>query len=115
MAGNMFLRRLHEKKKEVDGIGWVDPVILDENGEKAVITLHGTSRASFRTWAKDDELGNNRHFDQEAVELCLLHSKQDAYNGAYDRAPLEKERRKIMNAWGKYCYSAIRKLKPRSS
>ena len=40
MAGNMFLRRLHEKKKEVDGIGWVDPVILDENGEKAVITLH---------------------------------------------------------------------------
>ena len=53
-------------------------------------------------------MGNNRRFDQEAVELCLLHSKNDAYDGAYDRAPLAKERRAIMEAWGKYAYSKIR-------
>jgi len=70
-----------------------------------VITLHGTARASFRTWAKDDALGNNRLFDQEAVELCLLHAKRDTYKGAYDRTSLDKERRMVMAAWGKYCFS----------
>ena len=58
-------------------------------------------------FTKDDETGNNRKFDQEAVELCLLHSKNDAYNGAYDRAPLTKERQKIMQAWGEYCWSKV--------
>ena len=33
---------------------------------------------------------NNRRFDQEAVELCLLHSKNDAYDGAYDRGSARK-------------------------
>ncbi len=88
-----------------DGRGWVDPHIKNSDGQPSVITLHGTARASFRTWAKSDELGNNRRFDQEAVELCLLHAKKDIYRGAYDRANLEKERRQIMAAWGEYCFS----------
>ena len=106
---NMFLRGLHEKKLAEDGIGWIDPHKTEKTGGPCTITVHGTARATFRTWAKDDELGNNRKFDQEAVELCLLHSKNDAYNGAYDRAKLEKERRFIMDCWGKYCYSQLKK------
>lgn len=105
-----ILKRLHLKRKAEDGIGWIDPVKSQKMGSPQRITQHGTARATFRTWAKDDALGNNRRFDQEAVELCLLHSKDDAYHGAYDRAPLEKERRAIVEAWGEYCYSYLDKL-----
>ncbi|WP_278747788.1 tyrosine-type recombinase/integrase [Parasutterella excrementihominis] len=108
-ALTMFLRGLHEKKLAEDGIGWIDPQKSQKLNRPCTITVHGTARATFRTWAKDDELGNNRKFDQEAVELCLLHSKNDAYNGAYDRAKLEKERRFIMDCWGKYCHSQLKK------
>lgn len=104
-AVTMFLRGLHEVRMAADGRGWVDPHVKNADGQPSVITLHGTARASFRTWAKNDELGNNRSFDQEAVELCLLHAKKDIYRGAYDRANLEKERRQIMAAWGEYCFS----------
>lgn len=107
MALNVFLRGLHEQKKAQDGIGWIDPTKTARTGKESVITIHGTARATFRTWAKDDELGNNRRFDQEAVELCLLHAKNDAYDGAYDRAPLAKERQRIMHAWGEYCTSLL--------
>lgn len=102
---NMFLKGVHDKRKALDNIGWIDPVKSKQTGIPAVITIHGTARASFRTWAKDDELGNNKKFDQEAVELCLLHAKNDDYDGAYDRAKFPKERQKIMAAWGQYCYS----------
>ena len=100
-----FVTGLHEKKLAEDGVGWIDPVQTQQMKIPRKITVHGTSRATFRTWAKSDELKNNRKFDQEAVEMCMLHGKKDAYNGAYDRAPLAKERRKLMEAWGKYCYS----------
>lgn len=106
-ALTMCLRGLHENRLLRDGRGWIDPLKTQRMGKPAVITMHGTARASFRTWAKSDKLGNNRLFDQEAVELCLLHSKDDRYRGAYDRAGLEVERRKIMDAWGSYCFSDI--------
>ena len=104
-ALTMCLRGLHENRLLRDGRGWIDPFKSQRMGKPSVITMHGTARASFRTWAKSDELGNNKLFDQEAVELCLLHSKDDRYRGAYDRAPLAKERQKIMAAWGRYCLS----------
>ncbi len=111
----MFLRGLHEKKFTEDGIGWIDPLTRRKKRESlCIITVHGTARATFRTWAKDDELGNNRKFDQEAVELCLLHSKNDAYNGAYDRAKLEKERRFRNGLLGQITVTAVWTNKPKS-
>lgn len=107
-APTMFLRGLHAKRKEIDGVGWIDPIKSKQENHECVISIHGTARASFRTWAKDDLLGNNRRFDQDAVELCLLHVRNDGFNGAYDRAPLVSERRKIMQAWGEYCLSALK-------
>ena len=104
----MFLRGMHEARFARDGRGWVDPHEKNSKGEPAVITLHGTARATFRTWAKDDVSGNNRRFDQEAVELCLLHAKNDMYRGAYDRSRLDRERQLIMTTWGAYCVSQKR-------
>ena len=97
-----------KKQKNIDGIGWIDKEKSQRTEKDCIVTPHGCARATFRTWAKDDTIGNNKVFDQEAVELCLLHSKRDVYNGAYDRARLLTERRKIMDAWGKYCISAVR-------
>jgi len=107
-APSMLIRGMDTQKLAIDGKGWRDFTKTDKEGNPLRITQHGTARASFRTWAKDDELGNNRKFDQEAVEMCLLHSRKDAYQGAYDRSQLLKERREVITQWGAYCFSRIR-------
>ena len=100
-ATTALIRRMHARQKALDGIGWIDPDKSKREGKVCVITAHGTARSGFRTWAKDDQLGHNRKFDQEAAELCLLHCKaSDDYHGAYDRARLSSERQRLMNDWG---------------
>lgn len=100
-ATNALIRRMHASKKALDGTGWIDPDKSKREGKVCVITAHGTARSGFRTWAKDDRFGNNRKYDQEAAELCLLHSKaSDDYHGAYDRARLSTERQRLMDDWG---------------
>ena len=107
---SMLIRGMDTQKAAIDGRGWKDFTRRNGAGkiEPVRITQHGTARASFRTWAKNDELGNNRKFDQEAVELCLLHARKDTYRGAYDRSQLLKERRLVMKEWGAFCFSALR-------
>ena len=113
----MFLRGLHEKRWGKDHIGWIDPDKSKSEGHPCVITIHGTARATFRTWAKDDKKGNNRRFDQEAVELCLLHGKNNrttdmpgsGLGTAYDRAFLAQARQLIMKEWGDFCCSQLKK------
>lgn len=105
------IRQLHKSKLQVDGIGWIDPQKSERQKKPCIISQHGTARSTFRTWAKDDVLGNNKKFDQEAVEMCLLHSKKDYLRGAYDRAALEQERRRIMEEWGTFCMSKIQSEK----
>lgn len=67
-----------------------------------------TARASFKTWASTGE--NRKKFDADAVELCMAHHLRDDYNGAYNRTPLEEERREVMEAWGDYCLSQASNL-----
>lgn len=109
-APSMLIRGMDTQKAAIDGRGWKDFTRRNGAGkiEPVRITQHGTARASFRTWAKNDELGNNRKFDQEAVDLCLLHARKDTYRGAYDRSQLLKERRLMMKEWGAFCFSALR-------
>ena len=109
-APSMLIRGMDTQKAAIDGRGWKDFTRRNGAGkiEPVRITQHGTARASFRTWAKNDELGNNRKFDQVAVELCLLHARKDTYRGAYDRSQLLKERRLVMKEWGAFCFSALR-------
>ncbi len=90
-------------------MGWIDKDKTTRTGKESIATQHGSARSTFRTWAKCDELANNKKYDQEAVELCLLHSRNDPYKGAYDRSKLEKERRTIMEDWGRYCTSLPKK------
>lgn len=70
------------------------------------LTQHGIARATFRTWAQDDRLGNDKRFSARTAELCLHHKVTDAYNGAYERNDSFLRRREMMEAWAKYCYSA---------
>ena len=109
-APSMLIRGMDTQKAAIDGRGWKDFTRRNGAGkiEPVRITQHGTARASFRTWAKNDELGNNQKFDQEAVELCLLHARKDTYRVAYDRSQLLKERRLVMKEWGAFCFSALR-------
>ncbi|WP_438709534.1 hypothetical protein [Turicimonas muris] len=83
--------------------------LIKEKPEKrkdCIVTPHGCARATFRTWAKDDTIGNNKAFDQEAVELLFIAFKRDTpiVQVAYDRARLLTERRKINDAWGNIVY-----------
>ena len=95
------IRRLHKEKLEHDGIGWVD------QKTNLLITQHGF-RSSFKTWSVDDRLGNNLKYDRQTSEYCLLHSKKDPYNNAYDRSEMEHSRRRLMSDWGTWCWSMIR-------
>lgn len=107
-ATTALIRRMHARQKALAGTGWIDPDKSKREGKICIVTAHGTARSGFRTWAKDDRLGNNRRYDQEAAELCLLHCKaSDDYHGAYDRARLSTERQRLMNDWGKFCFSLV--------
>ena len=96
---------LHLLDVKRGGRGWIDPVQSKEKGYPVGATAHGTCRATFKTWARTGE--NRQLLDDEAVELCLAHKLKDDYDGAYNRATLEDERREVMRAWGEYCYSKI--------
>lgn len=84
---------------------YVDPKLLDAKGLPRRVTTHGTARATFRTWAQDDELGNDKRFSARTAELCLHHKITDSYDGAYERNEAMKSRREMMQAWADYCYS----------
>lgn len=84
---------------------WIDKAQTETLGKDIRITVHGTSRATFKTWTKLD--ANLKRFDRDAVELCLAHKLDDGYGGAYDRAAMLEERRRIMDAWGEFCCSKL--------
>ena len=101
-----IIRKLHEQNVSQGGKGWIDPEQSKEQGKPVVATIHGTARATFKTWTRTGE--NRKLLDEEAVELCMAHNLKDAYDGAYNRAKLEQERRQVMQAWADYCYSKIK-------
>ena len=92
MAMNQLIRKAHARKKLLDGIGWIDKEKSKRTGKECI-----------ETWAKDDVLGNNKRFDKEAINLNMLHERNDPYKGAYDRSKMELERRNMMEEWGKFC------------
>lgn len=102
------IQRMHSERLQLMGKGYTDPKQLDKRTKlPRIATPHGTARASFRTWAQDDELGNDRRFSEKIAELCLHHKIDDSYNGAYERNEAMKSRTEMMQAWADYCYSEI--------
>lgn len=102
------MHMLHKERLERDGVGWVDPVLTKKRGIPVIATQHGTARAGFKTWCSTGE--NRKRFDVDAVELCMAHNLKDDYDGAYNRATLEDERRVVMEAWGNYCLSIYHEI-----
>ena len=82
---------------------FVDPNVIRDN-VSATISLHGTARASFETWAYDSVRYNHKQFSETAIEHCLDHTTAK-YNNAYLRRSVIGEMREIFEAWGNYCYS----------
>ena len=110
MAMNQLIRKAHARKKLLDGIGWIDKEKSKRIGKECIATQHATARSCFETWAKDDVLGNNKRFDKEAINLNMLHERNDPYKGAYDRSKMELERRNMMEEWGKFCTQLLKNL-----
>ena len=73
-------------------------------GVPRIATPHETARATFRTWAQDDELVNDKRFSAKVAELGLHHNIDDTYNGAYERNKAMKSRQEMMQAWADYCF-----------
>lgn len=102
MSGTMFSKVPH-----LLPTAWIDTEQTRLREEVVCATMHGIARATFRTWAQDDELGNDQRFDARTAELCLHHKPQDGYNGAYERNKSFIRRREMMSAWAEYCFSLI--------
>lgn len=100
---------MHHRAVDAGQHGYTDPKQTNIQGKVAIATAHGIARASFRTWAQDDELGNDRLFSEKTAELCLHHKVDDTYNGAYNRNEAMQSRREMMQAWADYCLSATEK------
>lgn len=97
-----LIKRMHDKQRAIDGIGWIDPEQRHKNGEPRIVTLHGCARATFNTWAKDGKRFNHAFFPKEIRESCLDH-RNEAYQCAYDREQALGEMREVFEAWGVYC------------
>jgi integrase len=64
------------------------------------VTVHGM-RATFRTWAAETTA-----FPHHVVEMALGHAIGDRVEAAYQRGDLFDKRRRLMDAWAKYCATA---------
>ena len=62
-------------------------------------TVHGF-RSSFRDWAAEQT-----NFPRELAETALAHVLQDKTEAAYQRGDMLARRKKLMEAWAKYCAS----------
>lgn len=61
------------------------------------VTVHGF-RSTFRDWA-----GETTSFPREVIEHALAHQLKDKAEAAYARSTLMPKRKRLMEAWGKYC------------
>jgi integrase len=70
----------------------------DKDGE--LITVHGF-RSTFRDWAAE-----RTSFAREVAEVAISHAVGDETYEAYQRGDLFEKRRRLMEAWAKYCAKA---------
>lgn len=72
--------------------------VLGQEGK----TVHGF-RSTFRDWAAE-----RTNFPREVAEKALAHVVKDKTEAAYLHGDLLEHRRKLMNAWAKYCTSGAK-------
>lgn len=101
-AFSRLLKRMHNRQRKIDGIGWVDPEqIHGATQTPRIVTLHGCARASFNTWAKDGKRFGHPFFPKDVRESCLDH-RNESYQCAYDRDQAIGEMRDVFEAWGQF-------------
>ncbi|MCG5031706.1 integrase family protein [Mesosutterella sp. OilRF-GAM-744-9] len=106
-AVRALIKRMHDKQRKIDGIGWVDPDQFHaKTGKPRIVTLHGLARATFNTWAKDAKGYGHKPFSRDLRESCLDH-RNESYQCAYDREQALGDMREVYDAWGKFCYSLL--------
>lgn len=68
------------------------------------LTVHGF-RSTFRDWA-----GDRTNFARDVIEHALAHRIKDKAEAAYRRSAALEKRRKLMEAWARYCSSPSTQL-----
>jgi integrase len=69
--------------------------LLKEMGSP--FTVHGF-RSTFRDWAAE-----TTNYSREVCEMALAHTLRDKTEAAYRRGDLFDKRRKLMEAWARFC------------
>jgi integrase len=96
MALTLVIRRMNEARKKAGLLPWVDP--KQDNRE---VVPHGF-RSTFRDWVAE-----KTNFQSEIAEAALAHVKGDKVEGAYQRGTMFEKRRRLMEAWARYCGSPV--------
>lgn len=82
-----------ETEVKAGRVGFLDPA------ENKIASPHGTARASFKDWVRN----NLAHrFGDEVSELCLAHVNSDVTRAAYARDELIDLRREMIAEWSRY-------------
>lgn len=101
------IQRMDQAEVSAGREGWIDrkqTAIARKNGDSAarmVATQHGTSRATFETWAAA------RREDARAIALCQHHKLNNPLEDAYDRDESIPLKRELLERWAAFCYSEI--------
>jgi integrase len=82
------------KDKSLSGMAML---MLLRRMERKDITVHGF-RSTFRDWAAEQTA-----FPREVAEAALAHATGDKVEAAYFRSDLFDKRRRMMEAWERYC------------
>lgn len=96
---NVLIQRLHAVEVDAGREGWIDRKQSQEKGEPVIAVQHGISRATFETWAHETRQ------DERAVQLILHHEIDPILKSAYDRSEDLDHKRKVLDAWSKFCFS----------
>jgi integrase len=74
--------------------------------KRSDITVHGF-RSTFRDWAAE-----HTNYQNHVVEMALAHAIPCAVEASYRRGDLFEKRRKLMEAWARYCDTPAGKVVP---
>jgi integrase len=92
MALTEVIRRMNQAREKAGKPLWVD---LNQGNREVV--PHGF-RSSFRDWA-----GEVTNFPDSVAEAAIAHAKGCKTEAAYQRGTMLQRRRKLMDAWARYC------------
>lgn len=103
---NVWLFPSRDPRKHISNMAMAE--CLRDLGDDA--TVHGF-KSTFRTWVQEET-----SFPDWMAEAAMAHLSGDEVERAYKRGDALKRRRKMIEAWARYCYSAsesnIRQLQP---